>query len=183
MKTITIACIMGIFSLTAFSQSLFMTRSGQVSFFSKTPMENIEAVNNEVTSMLNTSTGEIVFAILIKSFRFEKALMEEHFNENYMDSDKLPKSTFQGKITNLASIDFAKDGTYPVTVEGDITIHGVKQHVSTNGTAIVGNGKVVMTCLFTVKPSDYKIEIPALVEDKIAKTLDIKVNCQYEPKS
>lgn len=183
MKAIVITGMLGIFSLTAFPQTLYMTRSGQVSFFSKTPMENIEAVNNEVTSMLNTSTGEIVFAVLVKSFRFEKALMEEHFNENYMESDRLPKSTFQGKITNLASIDFGKDGTYSVSVEGDLTIHGVKQHVTTNGTAVVSKGKVIMTSLFTVKPSDYKIEIPALVEEKIAKTLDIKVNCQYEPKS
>jgi polyisoprenoid-binding protein YceI len=172
-----------VLSIGSYAQTIHMTRSGQVSFFSKTHMENIEAVNNEVTSMLNTGTGEIVFAILVKSFRFEKALMEEHFNENYMESDKMPKSTFQGKITNTGAIDFTKDGTYPVSVEGDITIHGVKQHVTSSGTAIVAKGKISVNALFTVKPEDFKIEIPSLVAEKIAKTIDVKVNCQYEPKS
>jgi polyisoprenoid-binding protein YceI len=183
MKKLMITGFLAALSMTSFSQTIYMTRSGQVSFFSKTPMENIEAVNNEVTSMFNPGTGEIVFAILIKSFRFERALMEEHFNENYMESTKLPKSTFQGKITNAASIDFMKDGTYPVSVEGDLTMHGVKQHVTSNGTAVVAKGKISMNAMFSVKPADYKIEIPSLVEEKIAKTIEVKVNCQYEPKS
>jgi len=183
MKKLIISSFFAAICLTGFSQAIYMTRSGQISFFSKTPMENIEAVNNEVTSMLNPGTGEIVFALLIKSFRFEKALMEEHFNENYMESTKLPKATFQGKITNTASIDFAKDGTYPVSVEGDLTIHGVKQHVTSNGTAVVAKGKISVTASFTVKPADYKIQIPSLVEEKIAKTIEVKVNCLYEPKS
>lgn len=170
-------------SIGSYAQTIYMTRSGQISFFSKTPMENIEAVNNEVTSMLNTTTGELVFAVLIKSFRFEKALMEEHFNENYMESNKLPKSTFQGKVTNAATIDFTKDGTYPVVVEGDLTIHGVKQHVTSFGTAVVASSKVSMNAVFTVKPADYNITIPSLVSEKIAKTIDVKINCQYDPKS
>ena len=110
MKRILITCFLSGIMIPLFSQSLFMTRSGQISFFSKTSMENIDAMNNEVTSILNTGTGEVVFAVLVKSFRFEKALMEEHFNENYLESNKFPKSTFQGKITNLTSIDFAKEG-------------------------------------------------------------------------
>jgi hypothetical protein len=166
-----------------YSQPIYMTRSGQVSFFSKTPMENIEAVNNEVTSMLNPISGEMVFAVLIKSFRFEKALMEEHFNENYMESDQIPKSTFQGKITNLNTIDFTKDGTYPATLEGDLTIHGVKQHIVTTGTVIISKDRISATSVFTVKPSDYKISIPSLVSEKIASTIEVKVNCQYTPKS
>jgi len=183
MKNVVITACLLVVSIPVFSQTIFMTRSGQISFYSHTTMEDIEAVNNEVTSMLNTGTGEIVFAVLIKSFRFEKALMEEHFNENYMESDKLPKSTFQGKFKDLTSIDFTKDGTYPVSVEGDLTVHGVKQHVTAPGTAVVNKGKVTMTAQFTLKPSDYNIKIPSLVEEKIAKSIDVKVNCQYEPKS
>ncbi len=174
--------VFGMLSLSLFSQSLYMTRSGQVSFYSKTPLENIEAVNNEVTSMLNTSSGEIVFAVLVKSFRFEKALMEEHFNENYMESDKLPKSTFQGKITNLSGVDFTKEGSYPVDVEGDLTIHGVRQSVATSGHLVVAKGKIALKGVFTVKPADYKIQIPSLVSEKIASTIDVTINCQYEPK-
>ncbi len=170
-------------AITGFSQSVHMTRSGQVSFFSKTPMENIEAVNNEVTSLIDTGKGEIVFAILIKSFHFDRALMEEHFNENYLESNKFPKATFQGKISNLSKINFAKDGSYEATVEGDLTIHGVKQHQTATGTLAVANGKIAVTSTFTIKLSDYQVEIPSLVAEKISKTVEIKVNCHYEPKS
>jgi len=171
-------------SFSALSQSaVYMTRNGQVSFFSRTPMENIDGVNNEVTSIINTETGEVVFAILIKSFRFEKALMEEHFNENYMESSKIPKSTFQGKISNLATIDFAKDGSYPAMVEGDLTIHGVKQHIKSEGTIVISKGKPTITSSLSVKLADYKIERPALVAEKISETINIKINCQYNPKS
>lgn len=182
MKRILIICLLTGISLTVFSQSLFMTRSGQISFFSKTSVENIDAVNNEVTSILNSASGEVVFAVLVKSFRFEKALMEEHFNENYVESDKFPKSTFQGKITNLTSIDFSKDGSYPVTLAGDLTLHGVKQPVTASGQLDVASGKLILKGSFTVALADYKIEVPSLVKDKISKTIDIRVTCSYEPK-
>lgn len=182
MKKLIITGFLAAITLSVFPQTIYMTRSGQVSFLSKTSLEDIEGVNNEVTSLLNADTGEIAFAILIKSFRFEKALMEEHFNENYMESTKLPKSTFQGKITYTASVDFTKDGTYPVSVEGDLTIHGGKRHITANGTAVKYNGKVSINAKFTVIPADYKIEIHPLVEEKIAKIIEVNVNCQYEPK-
>lgn len=179
-----VAIVIGLLGFgTITAQNIYMTRSGQISFFSKTPMENIEAVNNEVTSMLNPSTGELVFAVLIKSFRFERALMEEHFNENYMESDKLPKATFQGKITNLVAVDFKKEGSYSVSVTGDLTIHGVKQEVTAMGNVVVAKDKISVTSSFTVKPPDYKISIPSLVAEKIADTIEVKVNCQYLPKS
>ncbi|NOT73492.1 MAG: YceI family protein [Cyclobacteriaceae bacterium] len=166
---------------TAFAQ-LYMTRSAKVSFFSKTNMENIDGTNNEVTSILNTGTGEVGFAVLVKSFHFDRALMEEHFNENYMESNKFPKSTFQGKITNLAKVDFKKDGRYPATVEGDLTMHGVKQHVQTAGELTILKGSISLKGLFTIKLADYKIEIPALVAGKIAETIEIDVNATYQPK-
>ncbi len=107
------------------AQDLFITRHGQVSFFGKTAFENVEAVNNESSSVLNAQTGEIGFAILIKGFHFEKALMEEHFNEDYMESSTIPKASFKGKISNPAAVNFSKDGSYAVSVDGDMTIHGV----------------------------------------------------------
>jgi polyisoprenoid-binding protein YceI len=177
---VTLICLVSSYT---FAQTIYMTRSGQVSFFSKTPMENIDAINNEVTSMINSGTGEVVFAVLVKSFRFEKALMEEHFNENYMESTKFPKSTFQGKISNLDAIDFKKDGSYQATVEGELNMHGVKQHVSSIGTITIAKGKVAVISNITVKLADYKIERPSLVAEKISETIDIKINCQYEPKS
>lgn len=162
------------------SQDLYMTRTGQISFFSKTSMENIDAINNEVTSVLNTKTGELAFAVLIKSFRFEKALMEEHFNENYMESSRFPKSTFSGKILNLSDIDFGKDGTYRASVEGDLTIHGVKKKVSSQGEVQIARGKIVALADFVVSLKDYDIKVPSLVADKIAESIEVKVNCEYE---
>jgi polyisoprenoid-binding protein YceI len=183
MKKITVVTIMIMITTIGYAQNYYMTRSGQISFFSKTPMENIEAINNEVNSMINTATGEIVFAVLIKSFRFEKALMEEHFNENYMESSKIPKATFQGRITNLSSVDFNKDGSYPASAEGDLTLHGVKQPVKATGTMTIKNGKAHLISEFTIRLDDYKIERPSLVAEKIAEIIAIKINCQYEPKS
>ena len=183
MKKLLVIAVLVVLSETAFSQSIYMTRSGQISFFSKTSMENIDATNNEVTSMIDTGKGDIVFAVLVKSFHFEKALMEEHFNENYMESNKFPKATFQGKITNLSSINFSKDGSYDATIEGDLTLHGIKQFYKGTGTLTVSSGKITGVSKFTVKLADYKIEIPSLVADKISPTIEIRVNCLYEPKS
>jgi len=183
MKHFLLIILLSVSTFTVFSQTVYMTRSGQVSFFSKTPMENIDGTNNEVTSLIDASKGEIVFAILVKSFRFEKALMEEHFNENYLESTKFPKATFQGKITNSSSINFTKDGSYPAMVEGDLTMHGVKQKQAATGTITVTNGKVSAVSTFTIKLADYKIEIPSLVADKISESIEIRVNCKYEPKS
>ncbi len=183
MKKVVLLFLFGVMTLPGFTQSVYMTRNGQISFNSKTPIENIEAVNNEVTSLVDTGKGEIVFAVLIKSFHFEKALMEEHFNENYLESTKFPKASFQGKITNASDINFLKDGSYPAAVEGDLTIHGIKQKQTASGTITVSKGKITAVSSFTIKLVDYKIEIPSLVADKISETIEIKVNCQYEPKS
>jgi len=166
----------------SFAQPMYMTRNGQISFYSKTPMENIDAVNNEVTAMINSSTGELAFAVLIKSFRFERALMEEHFNENYMESDKFPKATFSGKITNPGNVNFNTNGNYPVSVEGELTIHGVKKSITSTGTINISGSKVTTLSTFLVRLADYNISIPALVADKISETVEVKVNCEYQPK-
>jgi len=183
MKIILILIVYALVSLNSYAQSIYLTRSGQISFFSKTSMEDIDAVNNEVTSMIDTGKGDIVFAVLIKSFHFEKALMEEHFNENYMESTKFPKATFQGKITNVSSINFLKDGVYEATIEGELMLHGIKQPHKGTGKITISHGKISGVSNFIVKLADYKIEIPALVVDKISPTIEIRVNCLYEPKS
>jgi YceI-like domain len=171
------------FSAKLLSQSVLQTtKNGQISFFSKTPLENIDAVNNEASSILNTQTGDLVYAVLIKGFHFERALMEDHFNENYMESSKIPKSTFKGKISNLATVDFKKDGTYAVTADGDLTIHGVTKKLSIRGTIVVKSGKIQVLSKFTIKAKDYNIKIPAVVANKIAETIVISIDCKYESK-
>ncbi|MBK7712278.1 MAG: YceI family protein [Bacteroidales bacterium] len=139
-----------------------MTGNGFIGFYSHTPMDDIKGDNNQVASVLDTGTGEIVFQVLIKSFHFDRALMEEHFNENYMESDKYPKSTFKGKIANLSSVNFTKPGTYDVTIEGDLTIHNTTNKVSIKGTIEVVTGGINASSKFNVVPEDYKIEILVL---------------------
>lgn len=170
---------LGLF-LTANAQK-YMTKNGYIGFYSHTPVEDIKGDNNQVASVIDTSTGDIVFQVLIKSFHFDKALMEEHFNENYMESEKFPKSTFTGKITNLSSVNFSKNGVYNVTVEGDLTIHGVTNKVSNKGTIEVVSGGINANSKFNIVPEDYKIEIPGVVRNNIAKTLEVTVTMKYLP--
>jgi polyisoprenoid-binding protein YceI len=165
------------------AQNIYMTKTGKVSFYSRSKIERVEADNNEVSSVLNIQTGDIVFAILVKSFHFDRALMEEHFNENYVESNKFPKSTFKGKILDLAAVNFSKDGAYPVTVEGDLTLHGVTKKISSTGSITVRSGKISAGSKFNVKLKDFDISIPALVGDKISEVIDITVDCKYELKS
>jgi polyisoprenoid-binding protein YceI len=158
-----------------------MTKNGFIGFFSHTPMEDVKGDNNQVASVLDISTGEFVFQVLVKSFHFNSALMEEHFNENYMESDKFPKSSFKGKITNLSSVDFKKNGTYEVTVEGDLTIHDVTNKISTKGTIEVVSDAINANSKFNIVPEDYKINIPGVVREKIAKNLEVTVTMKYAP--
>jgi polyisoprenoid-binding protein YceI len=123
----------------------------------------------------------MVFQAVIKSFHFDRTLMEEHFNENYMESDKIPKSTFKGKITNLSSVDFSKNGTYDVTVEGDLTIHDVTNKISTKGTLQIVSGGINADSKFNIVPEDYKISIPGVVRDKINKNLEVTISMKYTP--
>ena len=159
----------------------YMTKNGYIGFYSHTAMEDIKGDNNQVAGVLDTSTGDMVFQVLIKSFHFDRALMEEHFNENYMESDKIPKAIFKGKITNLSSVDFTKNGTYAVTVDGDLTIHDVTNKVSTKGTIEVVTGGINANAKFKVVPEDYKITIPGVVRDKIDKDLEVTVAMKYTP--
>lgn len=157
----------------------YMTKNGNISFFSETPMETINADNNQVNAAIDTQTGDVVFKVLIKSFQFPKALMQEHFNENYMESDKYPNSIFRGKISNLSTIDFSKEGTYDAVIEGDMTIHGVTKAISEKGTFTVESGeKIHGQSKFLVKVADYDIKIPGTVINNIAETIEVTVDIE-----
>jgi len=159
----------------------YFTKNGKVSFFSHTDMEDINADNNKVSSVLDINTGKIAIEVLIKSFHFKKALMEEHFNENYMESTKFPKAKFAGKIDNLSEVNFSKDGTYKTTVSGNLTIKDKTNPVKTTGTFTVKSGKINGKATFKVNPTDYNITIPNVVKDKISKEIEISVDLDYEP--
>jgi len=180
MKKLMIALLLIGGSANAFAQK-YMTRTGKVSFFSSTPVENISAVNNEVGSVMDGKTGDLVFQVPVKSFKFEKALMQEHFNENYMESDKYPKSEFKGKV-DVSKVNFAKDGKYDATATGKLTMHGVTKDVNIPGSITVKGGQATLASKFKVKPQDYQIKIPAMVESKIAKEIEVTVNTILDKK-
>ncbi|MCK9399192.1 MAG: YceI family protein [Bacteroidales bacterium] len=177
-KIIAILLIGLVSSISVHAQK-YMTKNGNIMFYSETPMETIKAVNEQVNAVLDTQTGDIVCKILIKSFQFPKALMQEHFNENYLESDKFPNSTFKGKITNLSAINFSKGGIYDALIEGDMTIHGVTKNISEKGTFTVKSGdKIHGTSKFNVKPADYNIKIPGAVVKNIAETIEVTVDIE-----
>jgi hypothetical protein len=160
------------------SQKIFSTKTGKISFFSNAPLEDIEARNSEVESKL-APNGQVIFILLMKGFQFENQLMEDHFNENYVESSKYPKSDFKGVITNIKDIDFSKDGTYPAHVKGSLTIHGITKEVETNGTIEVKGGKVAAKTKFNVILKDYGIA-GSQIGKKIAEQIAVTVDTQYE---
>ena len=171
-------------ALTAYSSALraqlYTAQSGETSFFSKAPLEDISAVNKKVGAVLNTATGDIAVKIPMTEFSFPNKLMQEHFNENYVESDKYPAATFRGKIQE--SVDYAKPGTYPVTAAGTLDLHGVKQERTLKGTLTVGEGKLTLQSDFPIALKDHQIDIPKLVFQKIAETIAVKNTWVFVPR-
>ena len=167
-------------ALSTRSQDRLLTRSGSISFYSDAPLEKIEANTRTAASVLDKKTGQVEFSVLIKSFSFRKALMQEHFNENYLESDKFPKSVFIGRIDDVSKVDFDKDAEYAVTVTGQLTIHGVTRTVTAPAILSVKNRVTIANATFNISLTDYKISIPSLVKDKISETVKISVTLEYE---
>ena len=181
MKKILVIFLLSVCSIALHAQ-VYFTKNASVSFFSKTSMEDIDAVNNQALSVLNATTGDLQFSLSVKGFHFKKPLMEEHFNENYMESEKYPKSTFKGQITDIKSVDFTKNGTYKVSVKGDLTMHGVTKNVTVPGTVTIENGKVSANAKFIIALADYDITIPKIVQQTIQKTIELTISCKYDKK-
>jgi polyisoprenoid-binding protein YceI len=167
--------------MTVSAQDRYFTKTGRIEFVSKAPLEDIEAQNKTVTAVLDTKTGALQFSVQMKSFEFEKALMQQHFNENYVESDKYPKAEFRGVVTNNASVNYSKNGSYPVTVKGKLSLHNVTKDVEVPGTVKVDDGKIEAVSTFTILLSDYKIAIPSPVKNKIANNIKIVVDTKLDP--
>ena len=166
-------------TLGVFAQDRFFTKTGKVSFYSKASLEDIEAHNRSVTCVLDAKSGNVQFSVPVKGFEFEKALMQEHFNENYMESTKHPKAEFKGQIVNNGDVNYTKDGTYNVKVKGKLTIHGQTNVVETDGKVTVKGGKVQAESDFNVSLADYKIKNDKL--NNISNTIKVSINCTLEP--
>lgn len=185
MRLLTLLALLTAFaqapSSTLQAQDRWFTRDGHIRFYSHTPVEDIEANNHQVSSIVDFATGDMAFSMLMKGFEFEKALMEEHFNEKYVESATYPKAIFEGKIQDL-TLDPNTSGKQEVTVTGTMTIHGVSREVTATGTLESnGSGEVRGQATFEISPEDYAIKIPGVVRDNIAKTLDITVKVVYKP--
>lgn len=169
-----------LFSLSVEAQK-FYTRDGHISFFSTTPVEDIKADNYQVSSILNAENGELVFSVLMKGFEFEKALMEEHFNEKYVHSDEYPKATFKGQIDNWGEIDMGTDGVIPVTVTGVMNLHGVEQEITQEGELTISEGAITdANANFDLALEDYEVKIPSIVKENISETVLVTVLMQYQ---
>ena len=159
------------------SAQLFVTQTGEFSFFSKTPMEDIDAVNKQVGSIINSANNEVAVQMRVTNFIFPNKLMQEHFNENYLETDKFPSATFKGKIKE--AVDLNVPGTYSVTALGTATIHGVSKPVELKGTIISTGKSLTINCVFDIRLDEYKIDIPRIVFSKIAEVIKVKGNMNY----
>ncbi len=158
----------------------YFTKAGSIEFHSETPLERIHAVNNKAVSVIDLEKGQVQFSVLMKGFHFENALMQVHFNENYVYSDQYPKATFRSTESQLTNLDLSQDGEQVLQVKGDLTIKGVTKEVEAAVTIRVAGEGFSGTTTFDVSPADFEIEIPKLVRNKIAKTISIQISAVYE---
>ncbi|WP_297705437.1 YceI family protein [uncultured Eudoraea sp.] len=160
------------------AQEKYLTKEGYISFFSHSIVEDIKADNNQVLSVVDTSSGEIAIQLLMRSFMFKKALMQEHFNENYVESYKYPKASFTGHILNFEDLD-ELNGITEIT--GTLTVHGREKEISTKVLVEMKNNELILSGNFKVDVADFDIKIPAIVENNIAKTIKVSFELRHNP--
>lgn len=177
MKRIIAVFLVMIASYSLMAQ-IYTSRNVALTFFSQAPLEDIKAESKQGVSALNTNNGDIYFKVKIRSFQFRKGLMQEHFNEKFMESDKYPDAEFKGKIKE--SIDYKKDGVYPVTVTGILNIHNVSKEYTVNAKLDIKGGLIQGQSVFNVRVADHKIKIPRLVFRNIAEVVEVTVFAKYE---
>ena len=170
-----------LFATRTHAQNKYMTKAGRVSFFSASPIEDIEARNQQVAAVLDFGTGQLAFTMPVKGFVFKRTLMQEHFNENYMESDKFPKATFTGRFLDFDAATLGASGPHNVQVEGDLTLHGVTHRVQVPASVELKSGQLLAFATFPVAPADYNIEIPLLVRNNIAKVVTVRVALSCDP--
>jgi polyisoprenoid-binding protein YceI len=169
-KTLLILIGLMAFTFTVNAQ-VYKGKKTKVDFFSATAMEDISATDTLATTLLNTKDGQVIANIVIKGFVFPNALMQEHFNENYMESDKFPKASFVGNIQE--KIDYTKDGTHNITMKGKLTVHGVEKERTLAGTLMIKGGMITVDVKFDIKLADHNIKVPEAVGQKIAETIAV----------
>lgn len=157
---------------------IYLGRETAIHFLSKAALEDIEAVNKTAQPVLDTASGNIQIKISNRAFKFASSLMEDHFNENYMESEKYPYSIFRGKINE--KIIYSKAGQN-VSCTGTLDMHGVKKEVTINGTLSMKEGRIIITGNFKVKPADYNIKVPSLYVKNIAEDIAVDITSELQP--
>jgi len=178
-RTLTLCWFLLMAAGSVFGQGKYLTNTGFISFYSHTALEDITADNEQVASVIDVASGEFVIIVRMTEFSFEKKLMQEHFNENYVESEKYPKATLKGRILNMEKIDFSVSGVYEVKVEGDMTIHGKTQKVTEAGLLEVGQGFIIARAKFLLNPEDYGIKIPRVVRKNISENLELRIDLKH----
>ncbi len=171
-----ILCLFVFWETFLTAQERYFTRSGKVEFYSKAPIEDIKAVNNQLSCIFEVESNRIVANVLIKAFEFEKALMQKHFNENYMESERFPKATFKGKINSKESLDFKSNWNKSIDYEGDMTIHGISRKMKGLALITCKNGTITISSEFYIHLNDFAIKIPSTLINNISEKIQIKVN-------
>ena len=179
LSVIFVFMLSGVSRVTFAQGGMFATATGNTKFSSETPMENINAENKKTQVLLNTATNEIAIRMNMRDFVFPNKLMQEHFNENYIESDKYPNGTFSGKLDQ--TIDFSKDGSYDASATGNFTIHGVSKNRTIKGKLKIEGGKINLTSDFEVALVDHKIDVPQIVFVKIAQSIKVKAEYTLSP--
>ncbi|MBX5438407.1 MAG: YceI family protein [Thermoflavifilum sp.] len=156
---------------------ILICRNAHISFYSPAPIEDIKAETDQAVSALNTANGSLYFKVMIRSFTFRRSLMQEHFNEDFMESDRYPYAEFKGNVLQMP--DLSKDGNYPVQVQGTLTIHGVSKNYTVPATLTVKNKQVSGHAVFLVKLADHHIQIPRLLMKDIAEQVQVTVDATY----
>jgi YceI-like domain len=176
MKKSALICLTLLFFTSLVAQDKKITRTGQVSFEASVPaFEEVKADHKNVTAALNNKTGEIQTLILIKGFRFKVALMEEHFNENYIESDKFPKATFKGKIEGYDYGKLSATGQ-DFSIKGTIEMHGKAKDISITAKIKKGKEGIELVSNFILNADDFDINIPSIVSKKVSKKVNVQLN-------
>lgn len=180
MKRIIVLCFL--FVAASVSAQKYYTKTGETDFkASVEAFEPVEAKSNSTTVILNTGSGDIAALLFMKSFHFKVALMEEHFNENYMDSDKFPKATFKGKLKDFNMGDLSSTAK-EYNLSGTLTVRGKAKDIQTTAMISKVGDKIIIKSNFSVKPQDFDIDIPSIVRNKIAKEINVTLNYELVEK-
>lgn len=178
MKTILLIFCCFLCTIVSKSQERYLTKNGTIHFYSETPIEDITAENNQVLSIIDVTNQKMAISILMKSFMFKKALMQEHFNENYVESDKYPKATFKGSILNF---DALNETATTLQVKGMLTIHGVSKEMVIDANFTKNAETISVSGNFMLALDDFNIEIPAVVSKNIAKEIKVSYDFNHKP--